>query len=64
VIQVYYELNYGNEGREVRGLVEAMGEAGWGEGLILILEQERELSHRGKMITVKPVWQWLLEDES
>jgi hypothetical protein len=30
VIQVYYELNYGNEGREVRGLVEAMGEAGRG----------------------------------
>ena len=63
VIQVCYELNYGNEGREVRGLVEAMGETGAGEGLILTLEQERELNHHNKTITVKPAWQWLLENE-
>jgi len=64
VIQVCYELSYGNEGREVKGLVDAMGETGAVEGLILTLEQERELNHQGKMITVKPVWQWLLENET
>jgi predicted AAA+ superfamily ATPase len=64
VIQVCYELSYGNEGRELKGLVDAMGETGAGEGLILTLEQERELSHQGKAITVKPVWQWLLEHET
>ncbi len=63
VIQVCYELNYGNEGRELRGLLEAMEETGANEGLILTLEQERELIHRGKKITVKPTWQWLLENE-
>jgi predicted AAA+ superfamily ATPase len=63
VIQVCYELNYGNEGRELKGLVEAMEETGAGEGLILTLEQEREFNHQDKMITVKPVWQWLLENE-
>ena len=62
-IQVCYELNYGNEGRELRGLVEAMKETRAGEGLILTLEQEREIIHRDRTITVKPVWQWLLENE-
>lgn len=64
VIQVCYELGYGNEGREVRGLVGAMGETGAGEGLILTLDQERELEHQGRGIVVRPVWQWLLENEA
>ncbi len=62
-IQVCYELNYGNEKRKVRGLVEALNETNASEGLILTYEQEHEFNHQGKMITVKPVWQWLLENE-
>ena len=64
VIQVCYELNYGNEGRELRGLVEAMEETAVSEGLILTLEQERELIHREKRVIIKPAWQWLLENEN
>jgi predicted AAA+ superfamily ATPase len=64
VIQVCYELNYGNEERELRGLVEAMEDTNASEGLILTLEQERELIHREKKVTVKPTWQWLLENEN
>ncbi len=64
VIQVCYELNYGNQERELRGLVEAMEETEASEGLILTLEQERELIHREKKVTVKPAWQWLLEKEN
>ena len=63
VIQVCYDLNYGNEGRELKGLVEAMLETKANEGLILTLEQEREIIHREKKITVKPAWQWLIENE-
>ena len=58
-----YELNYGNEGRELRGLLEAMEETGANEGLILTLDQERELTHSDKNVIVKPAWQWLLENE-
>ena len=56
-------MNYGNEGRELKGLVEAMLETKANEGLILTLEQEREIIHREKKITVKPAWQWLIENE-
>ncbi len=63
VIQVCYDLNYGNEGRELKGLVEAMLETKANEGLILTLEQEHEIIHREKKITVKPAWQWLIENE-
>jgi len=63
VIQVCYELNYGNEGRELKGLFEAMEEIKANDGLILTLEQERELTYHDKKVTVKPVWQWLLENE-
>jgi predicted AAA+ superfamily ATPase len=63
VIQVCYELNYGNEGRELRGLDEAMEETRASEGLILTFDQERELAHSDKNVIVKPAWQWLLENE-
>jgi hypothetical protein len=32
-------------------------------GLILTFDQERELTHRDKNVTVRPAWQWLLENE-
>jgi len=64
VIQVCYELNYGNEERELKGLLEAMEDINASEGLILTLEQERELIQREKKVTVKPTWQWLLENDA
>ena len=47
----------------MRGLLEAMEETGANEGLILTLDQERELTHSDKNVIVKPARQWLLENE-
>jgi len=62
-IQVCYELNDRNKEREINGLVNAMKELKTKTGLILTLDQEQELDHKGDKIIVKPVWQWLLENE-
>ncbi len=62
-IQVCYRLDPGNEAREVRGLVEAVRDTKSKSALILTMEQERTMQSRGVSITVKPVWQWLLENE-
>lgn len=58
-IQVCYEMNANNQKRELAGLNQAMRETRAKEGLLLTLEQEQSLDGR----TVKPVWQWLLENE-
>ncbi|MFH1224316.1 MAG: ATP-binding protein [Candidatus Diapherotrites archaeon] len=63
-IQVCYELNSENKERETRGLIEAMRETKAAAGLILTLEQEQELTIQNKKISVKPVWQWLLEEKA
>lgn len=62
-IQVCYELNEDNERRETKGLLEAVRETKATKPMILTLEQEREMDLQNKKITVKPVWQWLLENE-
>jgi predicted AAA+ superfamily ATPase len=62
-IQVCYELNGDNERRETVGLLEAVRGTKATKLMILTLEQEREIDLQNKKITVKPVWQWLLENE-
>jgi hypothetical protein len=62
-IQVCYRLDSNNDTREIRGLVEAAKDTRSKNALILTLEQERIIKSKGVTITVKPVWQWLLENE-
>lgn len=62
-IQVCYELNEGNREREIRGLSAAMKETRAKKAIILTLEQEEEIRQKGITITVRPLWQWLLENE-
>ena len=61
-IQVAYELTDGNRERETQGLVEATVDLNLKGGLILTYDQEEELEVQGKLISVKPVWKWLLEE--
>lgn len=63
VIQVCYELDNKNTERETKGIFEALEQTNAATGLILTLEQEKELTAQNKKITVKPAWQWLLETE-
>ncbi len=60
-IQVCYELTEENKERELKGLLDSMQETSAQTGLILTLEQEREITAKNKKITVKPAWQWMLE---
>lgn len=66
--QVCFELNEDNKDREINGILAAMDYTNQKSGTILTLNQEDELEFNlptgqaGKnKITVKPVWQWLLE---
>jgi predicted AAA+ superfamily ATPase len=59
-IQVSYEINDENKGRELDGLLEAMTEFGLREGIVLTNDQEDSWNVGEKKITVKPVWKWLL----
>lgn len=61
-IQVCYDLNDGNQKREIEGLIEAMEKFGLKRGLILTFDQEKDLKVSGKKIEIRSVWKWLLED--
>lgn len=63
-IQVCYEFNDKNKEREIKGLIDGMKELKTKKGLILTLNQQQEFTQKGYKISVKPVWQWLLENES
>ncbi|MFH1545588.1 MAG: ATP-binding protein [archaeon] len=62
-IQVCYNLNENNKERETKGLLEAMEKTKAKKGLILTLDQEQQTTKENKKITIKPTWQWLLENE-
>ena len=57
-IQVCYELNEDNKGRELTGLTEALNKFDLKEGAILTFNQEDELVQNGKKIKVVPLWKW------
>lgn len=60
-IQVCYDLTEENKERELTGLSEAMEKFKLKEGLILTYNQEEKIKVNDKIITVLPVWKWLLE---
>jgi hypothetical protein len=63
-IQVCHELNPENTGREIGGLREALESFGLGEGFILTNDQEEQKKDGDTTIIIKPVWKWLLENET
>ncbi len=63
-VQVCWELDEKNKEREINGLSECMSELKLGKGLVLTYDQEDEFKVKGKRITVKPVWKWLLEKKN
>ena len=60
-VQVCYEFNEENKGREINGLIEALNRFKLKEGLILTFDQDDEFDIDGKKIILKPVWKWMLE---
>lgn len=63
-IQVCYLFTDENRDRECEGLLEALAGFGLEQGLILTSDQDDELDYKGKKIILKPVWKWLLEEET
>ncbi len=61
-IQVTWELKQENREREITGLVEALKKFNLKNGLMLTCDQKTEFKKENKKITVKPAWQWLLEN--
>ncbi|MGD6807082.1 MAG: ATP-binding protein [Candidatus Bathyarchaeia archaeon] len=57
-IQVCFDLNEDNQGRETAGLVEALEKFGLSDGLILTFNQQDTLKIDGKNVTVLPTWRW------
>jgi predicted AAA+ superfamily ATPase len=57
-IQVCWELNRDNEGREIRGLLEALEFFSLDEGLILTRDTEDLINAEGKKIRVLPAWKY------
>lgn len=62
VIQVCYELNIDNQNREINGLLESMKAFGLETGQILTFNQEDEIKTDGLLLSITPVWKWLLEE--
>ncbi len=60
-IQVCYELDEGNFPRETKGLIEACKYTGAKEGIILTLDEEKDIILEGIKIKILPVWKWILE---
>jgi len=63
LIQVAADLhNLKTREREIKTLGKAMSQFGLKHGLILTQDSEEEIKVGQKIITVKPVYQWLVED--
>jgi hypothetical protein len=58
-VQVCWELNPGNEDREVRGLAEALKDSRAPKGCILTFDQEGERRIGSRRIPVVPAWRWM-----
>ncbi len=63
LFQVCFELNEDNKDREINGMLDAMEYTKLNTGTILTLNQDDELRFDKKIITVKPVREWLLKPE-
>jgi len=63
VIQVCYEINTDNKEREYNGLMDAMDFFNLESGYLLTMNEEDKLTFKGKMILIKPVWKFFIENE-
>jgi uncharacterized protein len=61
--QVCYELNSGNQEREIEGLKEALTEFKLTEGKLLTYNQEDVIKTNDFTINILPVWKWLLNQK-
>lgn len=61
-IQVCSYLHEQNKKRELNGLYEALEEMDGDQGYLLTLDQEGQNKQGTKKISIKPVWQWLVEN--
>jgi len=64
VVQVTWELHDNNREREIKGVLEAMDVFNLDKGMIITFDQEDILQRENKTIYIKPVWKWLLEQQS
>ena len=62
-IQACYELNDENFDRETKGLMEACKYTGTKEGIILTLDEEKNIVLDGVNIKILPLWKWILKSE-
>jgi predicted AAA+ superfamily ATPase len=62
VIQVTADYEKSRE-RETEGLLEAMERHHLRQGLILTDDHSEVIEKNGKTVTIKPVWEWLLEND-
>ncbi|MEF3169294.1 MAG: ATP-binding protein [Deltaproteobacteria bacterium] len=61
LIQVCHDLaGVETRSRETKALQQAMAELGCGVGLILTGSEKREESIRGGVLSIRPVWEWLV----
>jgi hypothetical protein len=63
-LQVCAQLHDQNKERELKGLQEALETLHGHQGQILTLDQEGQLMQNNIRVTIQPVWQWLLENET
>ncbi len=63
-LQVCYEISDANRTREYDGLLEAMDTFHLSAGQILTYDQQDETTIDGKQVSIRPVWKWLLDNES
>ncbi len=61
--QVTWELNEGNQERELQGLLDALKYCRLNRGYIITFDQEEEIEMEGKKINIIPAWKWLLKNE-
>jgi len=59
-IQVCWQLTERTQAREMDGLLEAADAWNLDDLLILTYDEERQVSHQDRTVTVLPVWKWLL----
>lgn len=59
-MQVCWQLNEKNRGRELDGLAEAMSALHIKRGAILTYDEEQRIRHKGCRIEIIPIWKWLL----
>lgn len=61
-MQVTASLGNENQERETGGLLEALKAFHLKNGLILTINQEKTIKQNGKVIEIKPLWKWLLNN--